>query len=78
MYYNKEFVYQVGKKDYHYIRMHGQQNVKKTLYISETNCFLLQEDSVILKQTSGQNSHAKTKTSTSKNINTKYAKPKAF
>jgi len=22
-------VHQVGKKDYHYIRMHGQQNVKK-------------------------------------------------
>jgi len=29
MYYNKEFVHQVGKKDYHYIRMHGQQNIKK-------------------------------------------------
>jgi len=29
VYYNKEFVYQVGKKkDYHYIRMHGQQNIK--------------------------------------------------
>jgi len=28
MYENKEFVYQVGKKDYRYIRMHGQQNIK--------------------------------------------------
>ena len=28
MYWNKEFVHQVGKKDYHYIRMHGQQNIK--------------------------------------------------
>jgi len=41
MYYNKEFVHQVGKKkNYHSIRMHGQQNTKifpvgfptKTLY----------------------------------------------
>jgi len=28
MYQSKEFVHQVGEKDYHYIRMHGQQNVK--------------------------------------------------
>jgi len=29
MYSNKEFMRQVGKrKDYHYIRMHGQQNIK--------------------------------------------------
>ena len=28
MYYNKEFVLQVGEKYYHYIRMHGQQNIK--------------------------------------------------
>jgi len=29
MYLKKEFVHQVGKKkDYHYIKMHGQQNVK--------------------------------------------------
>ena len=29
MYSNKEFVHRVGKKDYHYIRIHGQQNIKK-------------------------------------------------
>jgi len=35
MYYNKEFVHQVcKKKDYHYIRMHGQQNKKtETSYV---------------------------------------------
>ena len=27
MYENKEFVHQVGKEDYHYIRMRGHQNV---------------------------------------------------
>jgi hypothetical protein len=25
---NEEFVRQVGEKDYYYIRMHGQQNIK--------------------------------------------------
>ena len=25
---NKESMHQVGKKDYYYIRMHGQQNIK--------------------------------------------------
>jgi len=36
MYWIKEFVHEVGKKIYHYIRMHGQQNVKinKILYDS--------------------------------------------
>ena len=29
MYLKKEFVHQVGKEDYYYIRMHGQQNIKK-------------------------------------------------
>jgi hypothetical protein len=47
------------------------------MYVSEANRFLLQVDSVILKQTCGQNSLAKkAKTSTYKNKNTKYAKPK--
>ena len=31
MYSNKEFIHKVGNKDYHFIMMHGQQNVKKTL-----------------------------------------------
>jgi len=26
MYLNKEFAHQIGKKFYHYIRMHGKQN----------------------------------------------------
>jgi len=34
MYYNKEFVHKVCKKDYHYNRMQGQQNVK-----INTNCW---------------------------------------
>jgi hypothetical protein len=25
---NKEFVHQVSKKDYYFIRIHGQQNIK--------------------------------------------------
>jgi len=29
MYSNKVFVHQVGKKDYHFIRIHDQQNIKK-------------------------------------------------
>jgi len=33
--YEKKFVHQVGKKDYHYIRMHGQQNIFKKM------CFLV-------------------------------------
>jgi len=28
---NKGFVHQVGNKAYHYIRIHGQQNIKKKL-----------------------------------------------
>jgi len=33
MYYHKEFVHQVDlKKDCHYIRMHGQQNIKMSLF----------------------------------------------
>jgi len=35
MCYNKEFVHQVGKKDYNYIRMHGQQNIEIKQGISE-------------------------------------------
>jgi len=31
MYQNKLFVHQVGKRDYHYIRMHGQTNIKKSI-----------------------------------------------
>jgi hypothetical protein len=38
MYQNKEFVHQVGKKDFHYIRMYGQQKkqkLRKDIYIVE-------------------------------------------
>jgi len=31
---NKEFVHQVSKKKTHYIRMHGQQNVKNITSLS--------------------------------------------
>jgi len=30
MYWNKEFVQQIGKKDYHYIKMDGQPNLEIT------------------------------------------------
>jgi len=30
MYQNEEFVHQVGKKDFHYIRMHSQQKIEIT------------------------------------------------
>ena len=37
---DKEFVQQLVKKDYHYIRMHGQQNIKictvKQVYLYKT------------------------------------------
>jgi len=28
MYQNKEFMHQVGKKGYHYIKIHGQQDIQ--------------------------------------------------
>jgi histidinol-phosphate/aromatic aminotransferase/cobyric acid decarboxylase-like protein len=38
---------------------HNYKTLKTTMYVSEANFFLLQVDSVILKQTYGQNSRAK-------------------
>jgi len=43
MYRNKEFVHQVGKKDYHYIRMHGQ-NIKIPKLHLPANKFPVQND----------------------------------
>jgi len=41
---NKEFVHQVGKKNYHYIRIQGQQNVK--IYNVDMYCHITQRNCV--------------------------------
>ena len=37
-------MHQVGKKDYHYIRMHGQQNIKKKWVVTSCVGILLKEE----------------------------------